>query len=325
MKKICFTFILSVIITSLSAQQSPHFDLIKLSDGIYAAIHKQGGHAICNAGIIDLGKETLIFDTFMTPQAAEDLVEAVEALELSPIKYVINSHHHNDHVRGNQVFDESVAIFSAAQTRALMEKHESTAIEQEKSYAPQRYASLQEKVKTAEDPIDITEIEMWLGYYEGMMQSHPILVTTLPNFTFENQFNFFGASRNIELLEFLDGHTPSDVVMYLPAEKILFTGDLLFVKCHPYLGDGNLDQWIQTLEMLKEMDVKKYIPGHGPAGQKEDLNALISYINHIKNLVEEGKEKGMSLEAITALPIPEAFQDWEIRSFYELNLKILYR
>jgi glyoxylase-like metal-dependent hydrolase (beta-lactamase superfamily II) len=166
---------------------------------------------------------------------------------------------------------------------------------------------------------------MWIGYYEGMMESHPILVTTLPNFTFEAQFNIFGAARSVELVEFLDGHTPSDVVMYLPAEKILFTGDLLFVKSHPYLGDGNLDHWIKNLELLKEIDVEKYVPGHGPTGQKEDIDAMINYINHIKSLVAEGKKKGLSLEEVTAQPIPEVFRDWQIRSFYELNLKILYR
>ena len=96
MKKIAITLILSAIFTSALAQQSRHFELVQLTDGVYAAIHKKGGHAICNAGVIDLGTETLIFDTFMTPQAAEDLLKAVKSLELPSIKYVINSHHHND-------------------------------------------------------------------------------------------------------------------------------------------------------------------------------------------------------------------------------------
>jgi glyoxylase-like metal-dependent hydrolase (beta-lactamase superfamily II) len=83
---------------------SPHFTIEKLDDGVWAAIAKNGGYAICNAGIVDLGDATLIFDPFMTPEAAEDLKKTALELTGHPVKYVANSHYHNDHVGGNQVF-----------------------------------------------------------------------------------------------------------------------------------------------------------------------------------------------------------------------------
>jgi cyclase len=83
-----------------------------LADGVYAAIHIDGGAAIGNAGIVDLGDRTLIYDTFLTPQAAEDLRIAAEALTGRPIDAVLNSHWHNDHIWGNQVFSANTEIIS---------------------------------------------------------------------------------------------------------------------------------------------------------------------------------------------------------------------
>jgi len=306
------------------SQEYRHFEIVKLEEGIYTAIHKEGGHAICNAGIIDLGTETLIFDTFITPQAADELLKAIADLDLPQIRFVVNSHHHNDHVRGNQVFDESVFILSSEKTRELMEMLEPEQIKEEKVFAPERYEGLRLEKEKIKDPEAEKEIQMWLGYYEGMIASHPILVTTLPVVTFTGEFSIRGSSKKIELMEFTGGHTASDVVMYLPEEKILFTGDLLFVDTHPYLGDGILDSWIENLEKIKEMDVEIFIPGHGPPGKASDLDELIAYIQQMKELVQKSKEEGKTIEEVLALPIPAAYKDWNISSFYALNLKILY-
>src|SRR5437763_17078657 len=89
---------------------SRHFEIKKLSPFVYAAVAKVGGYAICNAGIIDLGSEVLVFDPFMTPHAALDLDKFIKAQIKKPVKYVVNSHYHNDHIRGNQVFSNATII-----------------------------------------------------------------------------------------------------------------------------------------------------------------------------------------------------------------------
>ena len=98
---------------------SKHFRLQQLADGVYAAVHIDGGAAIGNAGIVDLGDRTLVYDTFLTPQAAEDLRIAAEALTGRPIDAVLNSHWHNDHIWGNQVFDADTDIISTEETRRI--------------------------------------------------------------------------------------------------------------------------------------------------------------------------------------------------------------
>ena len=106
--------------TDRQPSDSKHFRLQELAGGVYAAIHISGGAAIGNAGIVDLGDRTLIYDTFIAPQPAGDLRRAAEALFGRPVDFVVSSHWHNDHIWGNQVFDAETDIVSTAETRRMI-------------------------------------------------------------------------------------------------------------------------------------------------------------------------------------------------------------
>lgn len=102
MKKIQLIFILTLILISCGKEDhssftSEHFKLVEIADGVYGCIHKLGGRAICNAGIIDNGESTIIFDSFLSPDVADELMKVVSAHGLSQIRYVVNSHFHIDH------------------------------------------------------------------------------------------------------------------------------------------------------------------------------------------------------------------------------------
>ena len=99
---------------------SKHFRLQELAEGVYAVIHIDGGTAIGNAGIVDLGDRTLVYDTLMTPQAGEDLRTAAETLFGRPIDATINSHWHYDHIWGNQAFGADTDIVSDEETRRMI-------------------------------------------------------------------------------------------------------------------------------------------------------------------------------------------------------------
>ena len=90
---------------------SAHFNIREPAPGVWAAINNdEGGLAICNAGIADLGDRTVVFDPFMNIDAASDLKRAAKILTGRPVGIVLNSHFHNDHIRGNQLFDQSIII-----------------------------------------------------------------------------------------------------------------------------------------------------------------------------------------------------------------------
>lgn len=116
---------------------SANFSIEQLAPGVWAAIHNDNyGKAICNAGIVDLGDKTLIFDPFMTPSAAMELRDIAKKLTRKNVSIIVNSHHHPDHIRGNQVFLPKVTIIGTSTTRDQIERNEPGEQEWEKKHAP---------------------------------------------------------------------------------------------------------------------------------------------------------------------------------------------
>src|SRR5437764_11008414 len=117
---VCFCLLLGTTFAQRkhSKPAPENFIIQQLAPGVWAAIQNdQFGKAICNAGIVDMGDKTLIFDPFMTPEAARELRETAERLTGRPVSIVIDSHYHNDHVRGNQEFKPEATIISSSWTR----------------------------------------------------------------------------------------------------------------------------------------------------------------------------------------------------------------
>jgi glyoxylase-like metal-dependent hydrolase (beta-lactamase superfamily II) len=323
-----FVFICMLISSgnSITAQtfESKHFRLEKISGGVYAAIHINGGYAICNAGIINLGEKTLIFDPFITPEAARDLRTAAETLFKNPIAYVVNSHFHNDHIRGSQVFPPGASFISTTTTRDYIAANEPQSIEAEKEYAPEQLAQLKEELQAEKDSVKRKELIGWVGYFEALTTSNSELKTTLADITFDSKLTLIGAERKVELIEFNNGHTASDIILYLPEEKIIFMGDILFINNHPWLADGNPENLITTLKNIQQMDADVFVSGHGSVGSNDDIATMIGYIENIKltaiNLLKEGKSR----EEINELQIPEIYNGWFLSNFYKINVKFMY-
>jgi len=304
--------------------ESLHFKLERIGDGIFAAIHKPGGQAICNGGFVDLGEEVLVFDSFLSTAAARDLKQAIDEISGKPVRWVVNSHSHNDHIRGNQVFVPGAFIISSQVIRDYIEKHGREEAEEEQSYAPERVAFFQGKLKEAKTDIEKEYAKMWLGYFEAMVETYPDLAIKPPNVIFKDTFTLYGIKRSATLIEFQHGHMESDIVLYLPQEKVLFTGDLVFIGMHPYLADGDPSGLRQTLSELTEWPVDIVVPGHGEVGKKEDIQSMISYIDMVSTLAETIKMQDRKPDEAGIDDIPEPYRDWQFPNFFQTNLKFLY-
>jgi cyclase len=304
--------------------ESPHFKLEQIGDGVYAAIHKPGGQAICNGGFADLGEEVLVFDSFLSVAAASDLKKAIEELTGKPVRWVVNSHSHNDHIRGNQVFVHGASILGTPETRDYLLKHGYKEAEEEQSFAPGRMAVFQNNLMEAETEAELEDAKMWLGYFEAMVESYPVLSITPPDVVINDTMTIYGSKRTVTLIEFHQGHMESDIVLYLPEEKILFTGDLVFIGMHPFLADGDALGLRQTLSELVDWPVDVVVPGHGEIGRKEDIQAMISYIDMVNTLAATLKIQGRKPEGIDIDEIPQPYRDWSFNNFFDSNLKFLY-
>ena len=328
MKKILLLFLLIPFILFSFRRTEPfsskHFTIEPLAPGVWAVINNDAyGHAICNAGIIDLGDKTIVFDPLMNIDAANDLKTVAMQLTKKPVSFVINSHYHNDHIRGNQVFAPGSTIISTTWTRYEMNISEPEERAWEKQNAAKRLADTKQKLKTA-NGMAKEELPMWAGYYEGMVLSGPLLKTTLPDLTFNDSLWIHGSKRSIKLVECKNGHTESDAIMLLPNDGIIFMGDLFFVKRHPYLGDGSAISLQQHLEKwAADPNYSHYVPGHGPVGGKKEMIALINYLKDVQQLVSTAIQKNQPDSVIAKSEIPEAYKDWWFGRFYQPNLEFL--
>ena len=334
MKSIVTAIILSFLLASGCSESkeptftSANFDLVKLSDGVYACIHKPGGKAICNAGFVDNGRETVVFDCFLSPGVAEEMITAIQELGLSPVKYVVNSHAHNDHIRGNQVFDPDVRIISTTRTAELIAEWEPEELAAEKEYAPDRlayYDSLYLAFKGDTTSREYLNILMWKPYFEVLSASHLEVVTRLPDMLIDSSVSLDGPSRKVRLLTRGPGHTESDLIMYLPDDSVLFTADLVFSECHPYMADGSVEGLKDWLQYLNTLPVETVVPGHGPPGTQSAIPTMLSYVQEVEilaeNMLETGKTPGVSSEEL----IPARFKDWWFERFFNSNLRFVYR
>jgi glyoxylase-like metal-dependent hydrolase (beta-lactamase superfamily II) len=304
--------------------ESKHFQLEQLAEGVYAAVASEQGYAICNAGIIDIGDRTIIFDTFISPRAARDLLKVAEQLTTNRITHVVNSHSHNDHIRGNQVFDSDVDIISTELTREAIALNEPEEIKTEKEVIPKAIFEAHNKLEAEKDPNRRRDLTFLVYYLQAMSDSHSELRTRLPNITFSRKFTLYGAKRNVELIPFA-GHTMSDVVLFLPEEKIAFLSDLLFVNSHAYLASGSPRQWKQSLTEIEALDAQVLVPGHGPVGRSSDLSLMSQYIQSLENIVANMIKSGKPVEQANLEPVPPPFDTWlSPDNFFVTNLKFLY-
>lgn len=315
-----------ILTTSLLAQDeySKHFSIHRLANGVYAAIATNGGHAICNAGIVDLGASTLIFDPFMTPAAAEDLKKAAFALTSHPVKYVINSHFHNDHVGGNQVFS-GATIISTPRTRALIAEFLPEEIEWAKSHASGRLDLFRGMNRDSMSPHQVEENIMWVGYFEGLLESSEVLQVVLPEIGVTDTMMIESATRSVQLIVCGEGHTESDLILFLPEEKIIFTGDLLFVQNHPWLDDGNPDKLRITMDRLISLGAQTFVPGHGPIGTPDEIEVQRGYIDHIDHVAAAYHENKINPEELPVIPMPAPYDGWFLSRFYKPNIISEYK
>ncbi|MEH7331412.1 MBL fold metallo-hydrolase [Neobacillus drentensis] len=300
---------------------SKYFSLQQLSEGVYAAISTPGTGSWANAGIIDIGGQTIIFDTFATPSAARDFRSAAEELTGRKASFVINSHEHIDHVHGNQVFSDA-SIISTYQTRQQIAVRQPNFIDMVKKnthYLDQMRNEMKQETNLAKRQ----ETETLLGEYTAITNDADRSTLTLPSITFIEKMIFHGTRRSAELITCGRCHSSSDSFLYLPEDKILFLADLMHIGCHADFRQGDIDNWINSLDKIKLLDARVVVAGHGIVGTAEELTVMQNYLLDLKKLAYDWSQKDGTTENVHELDIPGAYKDYLVPSVFYSNLRFL--
>jgi cyclase len=318
-------FLASAALSAELAADSPHFQIQKLAEGVWAAIAKPGGFAICNMGIIDLGDEVVLFDSGANPEAARDLAAAALRLTGRAPSKLIYSHDHGDHVFGAAGLPADLEIIGTAKTRDdLIEDDKYTASDIADSARRLPVYQLQERWEAESGKMG--QARLWRGYIEAVARLGQSYAIRKPTRLIEGESLMLTGPKRSVVLKVLSGHTDSDVIAVLPQDRIVFAGDLLFVRHQPFLGDSpGTARLLQALDVLDGEKASRYVPGHGEVAGPESIAALRDYVLKLRALVAEAIRAGASADWLVSRGILAPYSDWWFSRFFADNVKVIFK
>ena len=310
--------------TPKTLPQSKNFTYHELADGVWAAIVITTGLAASNSGIVDLGDRTLIFDTTFSPASAAELRNVAESLTGRPVDYVLNSHWHQDHVFGNAAFAPETEIYATARTSELIAEKIPTIMDEFKKHWPNQLKEWAESAKVAKDEAERLDYEDGVRFAQTIIDTFPQLELRLPDHTFTDKMEFKGTKRTVEFVTYGGGHTDSDAFLHLPAERIIFTGDLLAPKFQPGMSSSHPQEWLKILAKIKALNPIQLMPGHGELATLADVELIEQYINKLLQMAKQNQQAGGTAESAAALQPPTFTEGWNNAEAFELNMKFLH-
>ena len=306
---------------------SEHFSLEEVAPGAWVALAGTTGACASHAGLIDLGDRTLVFDTFITPVAGRDLRAAAEALTGRGVSTVINSHHHGDHIQGNQACPGADIVGTARTIELIAE----TSPQDLDAYAGEIRGwilVLDGRILEAGEHKDRAagrDLALSRARAQSVLASLPDLTITLPTISLNGEMVIEGSERDAHIISFGGGHTDSDTVVYLPDCGVVYAGDLLWVETHPWAGDGHPDEWVNIIFRLKALAPRTVVPGHGTVTTFEYARIFARYLTFVCDIVKQAEASSSAIVKLAETPIPPQYADWSSADELRMSLEALGR
>lgn len=291
------TFLLSLLFLSLcsaSAAQQPAaqpsslpFTLKPLGQNVYAAIDDAKGDSGANAGFVIGDNGVLVVDTFEKPAAAKQLLAEIRRLTQLPIKYVVNTHYHLDHVAGNKVFADAGAVIIGHQNVAGWIH---------------------------------TENLKFFGKDIKPEQKSMVENLVTPDISYESALSVSLGKRTV-YVGFAPGHTGGDSWVAVPDAKVVFWGDLFWRRTLPNLIDASTADWAKTLNDFRDYAQSSGVdvPGHGDVGNNADVAEFHDYLVNLRAIVKKGVDEGKTDEDLVNAVMPtlkEKYGKWDFFDYF---------
>jgi len=264
------------------------FTLKPLGHNVYAAIDDAKGDSGANAGFVIGDDGVLVIDTFENEAAAKQLLSEIRKLTTLPIKFVVNTHYHLDHVAGNGVFVQAGAVVMA-QRNVFSWIHTENLKFFGKNIKPEQKAMV-----------------------EGLVG---------PEVLYDAGIDVLLGSREISVHVF-PGHTGGDSAVMIPDAKVVFCGDLFWRKTLPNLIDASTEPWSKTLDHFVDAgSALAFVPGHGEVGDSRDVKAFRDYLQDLRNIVSGAVKEGKTGDDLVNAVLPALKAKYGEWSFFEYFAK----
>ncbi|MGC1107136.1 MAG: MBL fold metallo-hydrolase [Candidatus Acidiferrales bacterium] len=271
---------------AIAADAPAPFTLHEIGAGVWAAIDNpaaKAGRAGANAGFVIGSDSVLVVDTFENPAAAQELLNQIRQKTNLPIRFVVNTHYHLDHVAGNNIFAAAGATILAQQNVRAWER---------------------------------TENKKFFGAKITDQQKEMVESLGLPSITYKDGVEIYLGTRQIIVHSF-PGHTGGDSVVYVPDANVVFCGDLFWDHTLPNLIDASTKPWIPTLDtLIQDHPAATFVPGHGEVGHVQDVSDFRGYLSDLRADVAQAQAAGKSGDALTDAVLPELQRKYSSWSFF---------
>lgn len=259
---------------------APHFTLHDLGHGVWAAIAVPKSGAGANAGFV-IGKDgVLVIDAFEDPAAAQAMLDAIRTKTSAPIRYVIDTHYHLDHVAGNTVFAQAGAVVMAQQNVRIWARSQNL---------------------------------KFFGAQPNAKQRTFVATLGLPSVTYQHDITIWLGDREI-IVRTLEGHTGSDSTVVIPDANVVFTGDIFWNHTLPNLIDANTREQIASNDTyLHDYPGSTFVPGHGDIGKAAGVRAFRDYLVTLRKDIAVAQQSGKTGDALVDAVLTElkpAYGNW---------------
>jgi glyoxylase-like metal-dependent hydrolase (beta-lactamase superfamily II) len=250
-----------------------------IGNGIFAYLQPDGSTGLSNAGLIVDGERSLLVDTLFDLPLTRKMLEAMRRATPAAdcIDILVNTHANLDHTFGNQLVEGAEIIASAACAQEMAEENPGYL----DMFQNWRAHGLQGEV-----------------FHRSMARfDFSDIVITMPTRTFtESKISVPLGDRTIDVYQVGPAHTRGDVIIHSRADRVVYTGDILFTDSHPVIWVGPWDNWIRACELILGLDVDVVVPGHGPITDKAGVKAMMDWIVYLRDQARARYDAGLSLE-----------------------------
>lgn len=253
-----------------------------IGNGIYGYVQPDGTWGWSNAGLITSDGETLLVDTLMSVPLTKQMFGDFRRCVCGSlhIDRVVNTHANPDHFFGNCVFADAEIIAT----------HKTS--DEMSGFNPKMLANLRENYSRMGESGEFLFETMGRKFdFSGVDK------VTLPSRTFDKQTTLNVGSKTVVLTDLGPAHTASDTIAWLPAERVVFTGDLLFNEGHPIMWAGPVETWIAACDHIIALDPAVVVPGHGPITDTASVRNLKTYFEYIRSEARKRWDAGVDFEA----------------------------